>query len=191
VQHLHVRLERRNACIRARAVVDRALGRVAARRAHSHPLQPHLDPSARACRGRALWTGPDGHHLRCGFDRSLGLVGLGARSSVGASAAIFGLLGALVYYGRRGGSSAVSSQAWTMAIFMFVFGLIAPGIDNVAHAGGFGGGYLAARLLDPLKPERVTHMLGAVICLALSMLSIVASVMHFFLADSIVATGCR
>jgi hypothetical protein len=33
--------------------------------------------------------------------------------------------------------------------------------------------------LDPLKPERANHMLWAVICLALSLLSIIASVVDF------------
>ena len=108
---------------------------------------------------------------------------LGASLTVGASAPIFGLLGALVCYGRRGGSSAVSSQAWSMALFMFVFGFIFPGIDNVAHAGGFAGGYLAARVLDPLRPERVNHMLGAVVCLAISMLAILVSVIRFLTID--------
>jgi rhomboid protease GluP len=100
----------------------------------------------------------------------------GAQLTVGASAAIFGLLGALVYYGRRGGSSAVGSQAWNYAIILFIFGFIMPGIDNYAHAGGFAGGYLAGRLLDPLTPERVNHMLAAVVCLAASILAIIASV---------------
>jgi len=103
----------------------------------------------------------------------------GAPLTVGASAPIFGLLGAIVYYGRRTGSSLASSQAWSWAVAMFVFGLILPGIDNYAHAGGFAGGYLAGRLLDPLKPERIDHMLWAVVCLVLSMLSIVVSVIHW------------
>jgi rhomboid protease GluP len=102
----------------------------------------------------------------------------GGYLTVGASAAIFGLLGALVYYGKRGGSSMVGSQAWSMAIFMFLFGLVMPGVDNAAHAGGFAGGYLAGQLLDPLKPEKVDHMLAAVVCLGLSILSIVVSVVH-------------
>ena len=43
----------------------------------------------------------------------------------------------------------------TQYIFMLVIiGVFMPGIDNYAHMGGFAGGYLAARLLDPLKPER-------------------------------------
>jgi hypothetical protein len=51
-----------------------------------------------------------------------------------------------------------------------------PGIDNYAHAGGFGGGYLAAVLLDPLKPERIDHVVIALVCLGLSLLAIVVSV---------------
>jgi rhomboid protease GluP len=102
----------------------------------------------------------------------------GGQVTVGASAAIFGLLGAIVYYGRRGGSSMAGAQAWTWAVAMFVFGLIVPGVDNYAHAGGFVGGYLTARLLDPLKPERIDHVLTALACLVLSLLSILWSIIH-------------
>ncbi len=102
----------------------------------------------------------------------------GAPLTVGASASIFGLFGALVYYGRRTGSSATYKMALQYVLVMFVFGLIMPGIDNYAHAGGFVGGYVASLLLDPLKPERVTHMVWALVCLLLSVLSIVASVVH-------------
>ena len=108
----------------------------------------------------------------------------GASLTVGASAPIFGLLGGLVYYGRRGGSSAVGSQAWTWAVIMFFFGLVMPGVDNYAHAGGFLGGYLAARSLDPLRPERINHMLIAVACLAASVLSVVVSVLHYLVLAS-------
>ena len=100
----------------------------------------------------------------------------GAQFTVGASAAIFGLLGALVYYGRRSGMSAVRSQAVGYAIMLGVFGLIMPGIDNFAHAGGFVGGYLAGRIMDPLQSERLDHLLIALVCLAASALAIVASI---------------
>ena len=50
------------------------------------------------------------------------------------------------------------------------------GVDNFAHAGGFFGGYLAARLLDPLKPERVDHIVMALVCLVATFLAIAASV---------------
>ena len=102
----------------------------------------------------------------------------GGQITVGASANIFGLLGALVYYGRRSGSRMVGSEALSYALMLGIFGFIMPGVDNYAHAGGFGGGYLAARLLDPLKHERIDHIAIALGCLALSLLSIVVSVLH-------------
>lgn len=102
----------------------------------------------------------------------------GGQFTVGASAPIFGLLGALVYYGRRTGSRIVGSEALTYALMLGIFGFLMPGVDNYAHAGGFGGGYVAARLLDPLKPERIDHIAIALVCLALSVVSIIVSVLH-------------
>jgi rhomboid protease GluP len=99
----------------------------------------------------------------------------GAQLTVGASAAIFGLLGAAVYYGRRSGSRAASQVGLQYALFLGIFGLIFPGVDNYAHAGGFVGGYLTSLLLDPLKPERVDHMLIAGVCLVATVLGIGAS----------------
>jgi rhomboid protease GluP len=51
-------------------------------------------------------------------------------------------------------------------------------VDNYAHAGGFVGGFMAGMMLDPLKPERIKHLGTAVICLLLTILSIVVSVIH-------------
>ena len=109
----------------------------------------------------------------------LGIPRFGAYQTVGASAPIFGLLGAMVHYGRRSGSSLVYMEARGYAISMIVFGLLFPGIDNAAHAGGFIGGYLASMWLDPLKRERGDHMVLAVVCLVLTALSIVASLVKF------------
>jgi rhomboid protease GluP len=95
--------------------------------------------------------------------------------TVGASASIFGLLGSLVYYGRRSGSRQIHAQAVSWALPNFILGLMIPGIDNWAHAGGFVGGYLMGRLLDPLRQEQISHIAIAVVCLALSVLSIVVS----------------
>lgn len=100
----------------------------------------------------------------------------GAPFTVGASAPIFGLLGALLYYGRRSGSSLIHAEAKGYAVAFFVFGLIVPGIDNAAHLGGFIGGYLASIWLDPLKPERVNHMVAALACLVATVAAIVASI---------------
>ena len=104
----------------------------------------------------------------------------GAGFTVGASAPIFGLLGALIYAGRRGVGSAIGRQAQSYAIILFVLGLIMPNIDNWAHAGGFLGGYLTARWLDPMQPERLNHLVAGVICIALTILSIIVSVVDGF-----------
>jgi rhomboid protease GluP len=104
------------------------------------------------------------------------ILGSHAPFTVGASASIFGLLGALVCYGRRTGQRAMHQQVWTWAVVMFIFGAIMPGVDNWAHAGGFLGGFGAARALDPLKPERSRHMLWALVCLGLTAASIVLSI---------------
>jgi rhomboid protease GluP len=104
----------------------------------------------------------------------------GADFTLGASAAIFGLVGALVHYGRHGGGSILRSQATSYALSMFVFGLIMPGIDNYAHAGGFLGGYLASAWLDPLTRPRSHHIFGAVLCLVLTVMAILASMLTVF-----------
>jgi rhomboid protease GluP len=100
----------------------------------------------------------------------------GAHFTVGASAPLFGLLGALIYYGRRTGSSMVGNQAKSWALTLFIFGFIMPGIDNWAHAGGFAGGYVMSKFLDPLRPERLDHLIMALACLAVTGIAILFSI---------------
>lgn len=71
----------------------------------------------------------------------------GGHNSVGASGAIFGLLGALISYGRRTGQTHITGQLWGSAIMMFFMGFMMSGVDNWAHAGGFAGGYLCANFM--------------------------------------------
>jgi membrane associated rhomboid family serine protease len=99
----------------------------------------------------------------------------GAGFTVGASAPIFGLLGALVHYGRTG-SSLVRQQALSYAVTLFIFGLIMPGVDNYAHAGGFLGGYATSAFLNPMSHERGDHLIVAIICLAATLLAVLVSV---------------
>jgi rhomboid protease GluP len=113
--------------------------------------------------------------LAGGFIPPLPLIG-GARFTVGASAPIFGLLGALIYYGRRAGSSMVSAQAKSWALTVFIFGFFMPGVDNWAHLGGLAGGYATAKFLDPLRPERLDHLIAALVCLAVTGIAIVFSI---------------
>jgi len=77
--------------------------------------------------------------------------------TVGASGSLFGLLGALVYYGRsRGGTfgAAIYKQSWQGALANLVLGFLFPMINNWAHIGGFIGGYLCAMLLGYTEKRR-------------------------------------
>jgi rhomboid protease GluP len=100
----------------------------------------------------------------------------GAFLTVGASASIFGFLGALVHYGRRTGSSHIGQAGLQYALIMGVMGLAMRGVDNGAHLGGFLGGYLASLVLDPLKKERIDHIAIAVGCLAITFIAILYTV---------------
>lgn len=66
--------------------------------------------------------------------------------SVGASGSIFGLLAALIVYGRVVGASMMTRQIWQYAIILGLMGFLLPGVDNLAHIGGFVGGWVAASL---------------------------------------------
>jgi rhomboid protease GluP len=99
---------------------------------------------------------------------------LGVLFTVGASASVFGFLGAMVHFGRsRGGAYGVAivRQYWQWALVIFVMGFLMPGVNNAAHAGGFLGGYLAALLLgyEGARPERGWHALAALGAAALTL----------------------
>jgi rhomboid protease GluP len=100
----------------------------------------------------------------------------GVPFSIGASGGIFGLLGALVFYGKsRGGTFglAIMRQYGHWALILFVLGFLMPGVDNLAHAGGFAGGFLAGATLGYLdrRPERTLDALAAVVVVVLTALS--------------------
>ena len=109
--------------------------------------------------------------------------------TVGASAPLFGLIGALYHYGRTS-SSAVKQQATFIMVQAVVFGLLIPGIDNYAHLGGFAGGYFTSAFLNPLTRERGDHVIIAVGCLVATALSIVVSVVTGLSAVPLTRSGC-
>ena len=74
----------------------------------------------------------------------------GVPFTIGASAAVCSLIGALLYYGKsRGGAygSSVYREVSGWVISLFIFGLIFPGINNWGHGGGILGGIIVAALL--------------------------------------------
>jgi rhomboid protease GluP len=70
-----------------------------------------------------------------------------ASPSIGASGSIFGLLAALIVYGRKRGGSIMTMQLWQWAAVMFAMGFFMSGVNNWAHAGGFAGGWVTAEAM--------------------------------------------
>jgi rhomboid protease GluP len=103
----------------------------------------------------------------------------GAGLTLGASASILGLVGALVHYGGKSGSSLIRREATRLAIMFIVIGLFMRGTDNYAHVGGFAGGYAISAVLNPLTRERGDHMIVAVLCIAATIAALIFSVVHY------------
>lgn len=100
----------------------------------------------------------------------------GGVRTIGASASLFGLFGALVCYGQRTGQSGLRGVVWRWVAIGVVFGVVFPGVDNWAHGGGFAAGWLTARWLDPLHDEKPIHVLLALVGLGISLLAVALSV---------------
>jgi rhomboid protease GluP len=79
-------------------------------------------------------------------------------AGVGASGAIFGLLGAWVAYNvRRRGSPAASAQIRWALLWIginLVLGFTISGIDNFAHMGGLVGGFVAGFVAEGVSGRR-------------------------------------
>ena len=91
--------------------------------------------------------------------------------TIGASAAVCSLMGALLYYGKsRGGlyGRIIYRQVGGWAVGLFLFGVIVPGINNWGHGGGLAAGALLGFLLGyaEKKPESSGHRALAGICAA-------------------------
>jgi rhomboid protease GluP len=95
-------------------------------------------------------------------------------ASVGASGSIFGLLGAMIAYHRRRGSSRdmLSQQYLMWAVALFAIGFTLPSVDNWAHLGGFATGYVMGLRLRG-SDER--HEGRSIQLLALALLVLTAS----------------
>jgi rhomboid protease GluP len=67
--------------------------------------------------------------------------------SIGASAGLCGLIGAMIALGTRERSSfgaALRRQYIQWMIYLLIFGLVIQGVDNAAHLGGLAGGFVVA-----------------------------------------------
>ena len=95
----------------------------------------------------------------------------GVPFTIGASAALCGLIGATLYYGKsRGGlfGEAIYRQIGGWAIGIFVIGLLIPGINNWGHGGGMVAGALLGYLIGyrERSEEQPWHTMLAAVCMA-------------------------
>jgi rhomboid protease GluP len=94
-----------------------------------------------------------------------------ANLSAGASGAIFGCFGALLYFGAI--YPKLFFRTMGMNVFMILglnllFGFSASGIDNAGHLGGLAGGFLAAGIVHfPKKKKLILQFIFFVMSLAI------------------------
>lgn len=98
--------------------------------------------------------------------------------SIGASGSIFGLLAALIVYGRRRGSSGMTTHLFQWAVVMFLMGFFMPAVNNWAHAGGFASGWVSAEAMA-FGDERREGRVVLVLALALLAVTLVGFVLSF------------
>ena len=93
-----------------------------------------------------------------------------AGASVGASGAIFGLLGSLLYFGyhyRIYLGSVLKNQIIPIIILNILLGFMLPGVDNAAHIGGLIGGYLATVSVGIKNKSNRNEMINGIIVLVI------------------------
>lgn len=87
--------------------------------------------------------------------------------SVGASGAIFGLFGALLYFGynyRGYLGNVIKSQILPVVIINLIFGFISTGVDVAGHIGGLIGGIIVSSVLGS-SDEKGIDINRIIICL--------------------------
>ena len=97
-------------------------------------------------------------YLLSGISASLLSIGLNNNIvSIGASGAIFGLFGALIYFANnyRGYIGAIiKSQIIPIVMYNLLIGFLIPGIDIYGHIGGLIGGLLTANMLGTIENKK-------------------------------------
>ena len=105
----------------------------------------------------------------------------GVNFTVGASAAICGLMGAMIFYGKKRGGMygrIIYKQIGVWAIGMFLFGMLVPNINNWGHGGGLVAGALLGFILkfNEESVENRNHRLLGMGCLAVTFITLVWAV---------------
>ena len=105
----------------------------------------------------------------------------GVKFTIGASAAVCGLIGATLYYGKsRGGiyGRAIYREIGGWALGILLFGFLMPRVNNWGHGGEIGAGILLGFLLGykEIKREGLFHKILAGVCAVLTLLILALAV---------------
>lgn len=106
-------------------------------------------------------------YIFAGFSGSLASFLFSPSVSAGASGAIFGCFGALLYFGKVHPHlffRTIGMNVLTIIGINLAFGFIVPNIDNAGHIGGLIGGFLAASIVHlPKERPRLSQWLSALL----------------------------
>ena len=109
-------------------------------------------------------SGICGGLLSAGFTNSL---------TLGASGAIFGVLGAMLYFGMRFRlylKDSVTKRIIPVILINLAIGFMIPNIDNACHIGGLIGGFLTAMALGIPENEKKSDTINGIIMLTIYIL---------------------
>lgn len=87
-------------------------------------------------------------------------------ASIGASGAIFGLMGALLYFGyhyRVYLGNVLKTQLIPLIIFNLILGFVLSGVDNFAHIGGLIGGVLISKAVGVKNKSTTSDIVNGII----------------------------
>ncbi len=105
-------------------------------------------------------------YLFSGLMGSLMSITFGDYASIGASGAVFGLMGSLLYFGyhyRVYLGTTLKSQIIPLILVNLVYGSIVSGIDNFSHIGGLIGGFLITMALGVKYKSNTSEKVNGII----------------------------
>lgn len=77
-------------------------------------------------------------------------------AGVGASGAVFGVIGMAAVLGHRAGLRDLTHAMLRWIVIVLIMGLMIPGIDNAGHVGGLAGGVIVAFLVKDARTTRLS-----------------------------------
>ncbi|MCK5099695.1 MAG: rhomboid family intramembrane serine protease [Desulfobacteraceae bacterium] len=110
----------------------------------------------------------------------------GIEVTIGASASVCGLIGAILYYGKsRGGilGETVYKQTFGWVIFIILFGVLVPNVNNWGHGGGLVSGVLLGWILkyNEKSVENKFHQISSILLMVLTFCTLIWSLVFCFI----------